>query len=79
MADGSWVDRQAGRVTFTDYVEQHWWPRHLEISTRTAYRSNLDRHFLPFFGAYPLAHCGLDRAPQHGTPSSVVDALSSDT
>ena len=45
-----------GRITFTDYVEHHWWPsRHLEISTRAAYRSNLDRHFLPFFGDYPLA------------------------
>lgn len=56
MAEGSWVDRQAGRITFTDYVERHWWPsRHLEISTRAAYRSNLDRHFLPFFGGYPLA------------------------
>jgi site-specific recombinase XerD len=28
-----------------------WLPsRHLEVSTRAAYRSYLDRHFLPFFG-----------------------------
>lgn len=54
MAEGWWVDRQAGRMAFTDYVEHHWSPsRHLEISTRAAYRSNLDRHFLPSFGAYP--------------------------
>ena len=33
-----------------------WWPSlHLEISTKAAYRSNLDRHFLPFFGNYPLS------------------------
>jgi integrase len=55
MAAGSWVDRQAGRVTFAAYVETSWWPsRHLEVTTRAAYRSNLDRHFLPFFGDYPL-------------------------
>jgi hypothetical protein len=50
------VDRTAGRITFTAYVEQHRWPsRHLEVSTRAGYRSNLDAHLLPFFGAYPLA------------------------
>jgi integrase len=33
-----------------------WWPSlHLEVSTKAAYRSNLDRHFLPFFGDYLLS------------------------
>ncbi len=56
IGEGKWIDRQAGRVTFETYVESVWWPSlHLEISTRAAYRSNLDRHFLPFFGDYPLS------------------------
>ena len=53
---GSWFDRTAGKVTFREYVEQTWWPsRHLELTTKQSYRSYLDRHFLPFFGALPLA------------------------
>jgi integrase len=33
-----------------------WLPsKHLEATTRAAYRSNLDRHFLPFFGSRPMA------------------------
>ena len=43
------------KVTFEDYVEHAWWPsRHLEVSTRAAYRSYLDKHLIPFFGAMPL-------------------------
>ena len=39
-----------------DYVEQVWWPSpHLEVSTRAGYRANLDKHFLPYFGAMPIA------------------------
>jgi integrase len=56
VGEGSWIDRQAGRITFRSYVEQVWWPSlHLEVSTKAAYRSNLDTHFLPFFGDYPLS------------------------
>jgi integrase len=56
IGDGRWIDRQAGRITFETYVETVWWPSlHLEISTKAAYRSNLDRHFVPFFGDYPLS------------------------
>ena len=56
VEDGSWLDRTAGRVTFHDYVEQVWWPsRHLEVSTRAGYRANLDKHFLPYFGAMSMA------------------------
>ena len=55
VGEGSWIDRQSGRITFRDYVETVWWPSlHLEMSTKAAYRSNLDTHFLPFFGDYPL-------------------------
>ena len=55
VGEGTWIDRQAGRITFRGYVEQVWWPSvHLEVSTKAAYRSNLDTHFLPFFGDYPL-------------------------
>ena len=56
VEDGSWLDRTAGRITFEDYVEGVWWPsRHLEVSTRAGYRSNLDKHFLPYFGAMAMA------------------------
>jgi hypothetical protein len=52
---GTWIDTKHGKVTFIEYVEQAWWPsRHLEVSTRAAYRSNLDRHLIPYFGHYPL-------------------------
>lgn len=57
IREGSWVDRKAGRVTFTNYVQKSWWPslQHLELTTRAAYRSNLDAHFLPYFGKYPMS------------------------
>ena len=53
---GSWYDRTLGKVSFRDYVEEVWWPsRHLELSTAQGYQSNLNRHFLPFFGDVPMA------------------------
>ena len=57
IGEGAWLDRAAGNVRFTDYVETAWWPHlsHLELTTKAAYRSNLDAHFLPFFGRYPMA------------------------
>lgn len=56
VGEGTWIDRQAGKITFAQYVQTVWWPSlHLEVSTKAAYRSNLDTHFLPFFGDYPLA------------------------
>jgi integrase len=52
---GAWIDPSKGRITFREYVEEHWWPsRHLELTTRAGYRSYLDRHFLPFFGELPI-------------------------
>jgi hypothetical protein len=35
--------------------EQLFPSKHLEATTRAAYRSYLDRHFLPFFGSRPMA------------------------
>ena len=57
IREGSWVDRKAGQVTFADYVLKSWWPslQHLELTTKAAYRSNLDAHFLPYFGKYPMS------------------------
>lgn len=56
VGEGTWIDRQAGKITFADYVQSVWWPSlHLEVTTKAAYRSNLDTHFLPFFGDYPLS------------------------
>ncbi len=57
IGEGAWVDRTVGKIRFTDYAENSWWPNlaHLELTTKAAYRSNLDAHFLPFFGRYPMA------------------------
>ena len=57
VTDGSWLDPAAGKVKFTDYVEQTWWPNlhHLELTTRAAYRRNLDAHFLPYFSGHPMS------------------------
>ena len=51
VGDGTWLDPALGRITFRDYVETVWLPsRHIEATTLVAYRSNLDKHFLPAFG-----------------------------
>ncbi|MGH8890466.1 MAG: tyrosine-type recombinase/integrase [Acidothermaceae bacterium] len=56
VRDGGWIDPSDGKMRFREYVEQHWWPsRHLELSTRAAYRSYLDRHFIPYFGEKPMS------------------------
>lgn len=56
IASDEWVDPSDGKITFERYVEDYWWPsRQLEVSTRAAYRSYLDKHFLPYFGSRPLA------------------------
>ena len=76
VEDGSWLDRNAGRISFRDYVEQVWWPsRHLEVSTRAGYRANLDKHFLPYFGAIPMADV-LPSAVQGWVTKAVADGLS---
>ncbi|PZS25963.1 MAG: site-specific integrase [Pseudonocardiales bacterium] len=76
VEDGTWYDRQAGRVTFRRYVEEQWWPsRHLEASTKAGYRSYLDRHFLPFFGDIPIADI-LPSAVQAWVTKAAADGLS---
>ena len=56
VREGRWRDRSLGDITFEAYVENSWLPsKHLEATTRAAYRSNLDRHFLPFFGSRSMA------------------------
>lgn len=51
-AHGPTLDRRRSKITFRDYVTTYYWPaaQHLEATTRAAYQSNLDRHFLPCFG-----------------------------
>ena len=56
VREGRWRDHSLGDITFEAYVENSWFPsKHLEATTRAAYRSNLDRHFLPFFSSRPMA------------------------
>lgn len=48
---GSWHDVTLGDVTFKEYVEKEWLPnKHLEITTRAAYTSYLNKQFYPAFG-----------------------------
>lgn len=55
LGDGPWIDPAAGRITFADYAMNVWLPsRHIEISTRAGYVSNLRSHFVPCFGQMPL-------------------------
>jgi integrase len=51
-AAGTLADASRGKLAFAAYVERYYWPaaQHLEPTTLAAYRSNLDRHFLPYFG-----------------------------
>lgn len=56
VEDGTWIDPEAGRITFGEYAEHVWLPsRHLEVTTRAGYQSYLRNHFVPFFGRMPLA------------------------
>ena len=55
VREGSWHDHSQGQVTFTEYVETVWLPsKHVETSTLAAYRSYLDKHFIPVFGRRPM-------------------------
>jgi integrase len=55
VRDGAWHDHTRGQVTFADYVETVWLPsKHVETSTLAAYRSYLDKHFIPTFGRRPM-------------------------
>jgi len=51
VREGAWHDHSRGHVTFADYVTTVWLPsKHVETTTLAAYRSYLDKHFLPTFG-----------------------------
>ena len=55
VRDGAWHDHSRGQVTFAEYVETVWLPsKHVETSTLAAYRSYLDKHFIPTFGRRPM-------------------------
>jgi len=55
VVDGSWINPASGQITFRQYVEDVWLPsRHLELSTRQAYSSVMNYHFVPFFGQLPM-------------------------
>ena len=70
---GEWFDQRAGRMTFAHYVERYWWPNlHVEVTTRAAYRSYLDKYFLPTFGGIPMF-----RIQPHLVQNWVADAVES--
>ena len=51
VREGAWHDHSRGQVTFAEYVETVWLPsKQVETSTLAAYRSYLDKHFIPTFG-----------------------------
>ena len=55
VRDGAWHDHSRGQVTFATYVETVWLPsKQVETSTLAAYRSYLDKHFIPTFGRRPM-------------------------
>ena len=55
VRDGAWHDHSRGQVTFAAYVETVWLPsKQVETSTLAAYRSYLDKHFIPTFGRRPM-------------------------
>ncbi len=51
VREGAWHDHSRGQVTFAAYVQTVWLPsKQVETSTLAAYRSYLDKHFIPVFG-----------------------------
>jgi integrase len=55
VREGAWHDHSRGEITFDEYVETVWLPsKHVETSTLAAYRSYLDKHFIPTFGRRPM-------------------------
>jgi len=76
VGDGSWHDRARGQVTFADYVETVWLPsKHVEASTLAAYRSYLDKHFIPVFGRRPMGKI-LPSEVQRWVTTATTDGLS---
>jgi hypothetical protein len=80
VREGAWHDHSRGQVTFAEYVETVWLPsKHVETSTLAAYRSYLDKHFIPTFGRRPMGKIlpsevqrWVTTATEHGlSPASV--------
>ena len=80
VREGAWHDHSRGQVTFSQYVETAWLPsKQVETSTLAAYRSYLDKHFIPTFGRRPMGKIlptevqrWVTTATEHGlSPASV--------
>jgi Phage integrase, N-terminal SAM-like domain len=55
VLSGTWHDGSLDQITFRDYVEGEWLPhKHLEVTTRAAYNSYLNKQFYPAFGRRQL-------------------------
>src|SRR4051794_13378356 len=55
VRDGAWHHHSRAQITFAEYVETVWLPsEQVETSTLAAYRSYLDKHFLPTFAKRPM-------------------------
>ncbi len=62
MAQGRLGGADTGRLTFTRYVDEIWFPNHvLEPSTREGYRYSIDKHLKPTFGQMRM----VDILPSH--------------
>ena len=80
VREGAWHDHSRGVVTFAEYVETVWLPsKHVETSTLAAYRSYLDKHFIPTFGRRPMGKIlpsevqrGVTTATEHGLSAASV-------
>ena len=76
VEEGRWRDRSLGATTFATYVETVWFPsKHIEASTRAGYRSNLDRHFMPYFGNWQMSKI-LPSVVQGWVTKEAADGLS---
>lgn len=53
---GEWVAPDASKMTFKRFIDESYWPaaQRLEVTTRAAYRSYIDKHFEPAFGHLPM-------------------------
>jgi integrase len=76
VRDGAWHDHSRGQVTFAEYVETAWLPsKQVETSTLAAYRSYLDKHFIPTFGRRPMGKI-LPSEIQRWVTTATTDGLS---
>ncbi len=77
VRDGAWHDHSRGQVTFAEYVETVWLPsKQVETSTLAAYRSYLDKHFIPTFGRRPMGKILPSEIQRWVTPPPAGNGLS---